>query len=277
MPSLATRFARNSHVLRSDTPLSDDQIRRVAPSIFATSAHTSCSERYAQIPTADVLKGLRKEGFEPFMVCQSRSRLEDRRDFTKHMIRLRHASQIRSAEAHEIVLLNAHDRSSSYQMLSGVFRFVCQNGLISGNELADIRIPHRGDVTGRVIEGAYVVLENAPRIADQVAQMKAIRLNDDEQRVFARTAIELRFDVSDVKPAPVTETQVLRAQRHEDGDASLWTTFNRVQEHLIGGGMRGRNPQGRRMTTRPVEGIDSNTKLNRALWSLAERMQQLKA
>jgi hypothetical protein len=45
-PQLATRFARNTFVARSDTPLADDQMRRAAPSIFAESKHGSRSERY---------------------------------------------------------------------------------------------------------------------------------------------------------------------------------------------------------------------------------------
>ena len=53
---LATRFASHSPVLRSDSPLSDDQIRRVAPSIFADAPHESRSERYSYIPTASVLR-----------------------------------------------------------------------------------------------------------------------------------------------------------------------------------------------------------------------------
>ncbi len=106
---LASRFASRSPSLRSDSPLSDDQIRRVAPSIFADAPHESRSERYSYIPTAAVLTELRKEGFQPFMVAQTRVRNEDRRDFTKHMIRLRHANQINDAEANEIVLLNSHD------------------------------------------------------------------------------------------------------------------------------------------------------------------------
>jgi len=44
----------------------------VAPSIFADAPHESRSERYSYIPTASVLQGLRGEGFEPFMVCQTR-------------------------------------------------------------------------------------------------------------------------------------------------------------------------------------------------------------
>lgn len=119
---LASRFAFRSPSLRSDYPLSDDQIHRVAPSIFADAPHESRSQRYAYIPTAAVLTELRKEGFQPFMVTQTRVRDEGKREHTKHMIRLRHASQINGAEANEIVLLNSHDGTSSYQMLAGMFR-----------------------------------------------------------------------------------------------------------------------------------------------------------
>ena len=52
---LASRFASRSPVLRADHPLSDDQIRTVAPSIFADTPHESRSERYSYIPTAAVL------------------------------------------------------------------------------------------------------------------------------------------------------------------------------------------------------------------------------
>ena len=110
---LASRFASHSPALRSDSPLSDDQIRRVAPSIFADAPHESRSERYSYIPTAAVLTELRKEGFQPFMVCQTRVRNEGRREHTKHMLRLRHANQINAREANEIILLNSHDVCAS--------------------------------------------------------------------------------------------------------------------------------------------------------------------
>nr|WP_171907301.1 hypothetical protein [Burkholderia plantarii] len=44
---LASRFASRSPMLRSDSPLSDDQIRAVAPSIFADAPHESRSKRYS--------------------------------------------------------------------------------------------------------------------------------------------------------------------------------------------------------------------------------------
>ncbi len=273
---LASRFASHSPTLRSDYPLSDDQIRRVAPSIFAEAPHDSRSERYAYIPTAAVLAELRKEGFEPFMAAQTRVRHDDRRDYTKHMIRLRHASQINGAEANEIVLLNSHDGTSSYQMLAGMFRFVCSNGLVCGDTVADVRVPHKGDVAGHVIEGAYQVLGGFEHAQESRESMQAITLDAGESEVFARAALALKYD-DPTKPAPVTESQILMPRRFDDRRPDLWSVFNRTQENLTKGGLHGRAANGRRQQTRPVQGIDSDIRLNRALWLLADGMRALKA
>lgn len=273
---LASRFASHSPALRADQPLSDEQIRRVAPSIFADAPHESRSQRYSYIPTAIVLGKLRHEGFEPFMVCQTRVRNSDRRDHTKHLIRLRHASQINGREANEIILLNSHDGTSSYQMLAGMFRFVCQNGLVCGDTVADVRVPHKGDVAAQVIEGAYEVLHGFERAQHSREAMQAVTLTDGEAGVFARAALALKYD-DPAKPPPITDAQVLAPRRFDDNRPDLWSVFNRTQENLVKGGLDGRSANGRRQQTRPVQGIDQNVRLNRALWLLAEGLRQLKA
>jgi hypothetical protein len=272
---LASSFYYGSPMLRSDSPLSDDQIRRVAPSIFADGKHESRSERYTYIPTIDVLRGLRNEGFQPFMACQTRVRHDDRREYTKHMLRLRHADQITGDEANEIVLLNSHDGTSSYQMLAGVLRFVCQNGMVAGDNVADIRVPHKGNIVQNVING---VLDGFDLIREQKDGMRDVTLDRDEQHAFARSALALRYDPSDTEAAaPVTESQLLAPRRFEDRRDDLWTVFNRVQENLTKGGLHGRSRTGRSMSTRPIIGIDQNVKLNRALWMLADAMRRMKA
>ncbi|TAL52747.1 DUF932 domain-containing protein [Pandoraea sp.] len=273
---LASHFAHRSRVLRSERPLSDDQIRAVAPSIFAEAKHQSRSQRYTYIPTAAVLGKLRQEGFQPFMVTQTRVREDERRDFTKHMIRLRHASQINGAEANEIILLNSHDGTSSYQMLAGMFRFVCKNGLVCGDTVADVRVPHKGDVAGQVIEGAYKVLECFDQAQASRDAMRDVTLDAEEAQVFARAALALKYDDPDKAP-PVTEAQLLSPRRGADTDDDLWSVFNRTQENLVQGGLLGRTANGRRQRTRPVQGIDQNVRLNRALWLLADGMRRLKA
>jgi hypothetical protein len=272
---LATKFAPNHAVLRSVVPLTMEQMRAVAPSIFATERHISRSERYAYIPTSEVLKRLHTEGFSPFQVCQSRSRDVSKREFTKHMVRMRHASQIVGAEANEIILVNSHDGTSAYQMLAGVFRFVCCNGMVCGTTMNDVRIRHNGNVIDNVIEGAFRVVDDFAVVDEQKLGMKALTLKHGEQIAFAKAALSLKYDDPDI-PAPVTEHQLLHIERSDDDAADLWTTFNRVQEHLMDGGLRGRRPDGRRATTRPIHSIDQNIKINRALWVLAEAMRELK-
>ena len=242
---LASSFRYGSPILRSDSPLSDDQIRRVAPSIFADGKHESRSERYTYIPTIEVLRGLRNEGFQPFMICQTRVRDEGKHEFTKHMLRLRHADQITGDEADEIVMLNSHDGTSSYQMLAGTFRFVCQNGMVAGDNIADIRVPHKGNVVQNVINGAFDVLDGFDLIREQKDGMRAVTLDRDEQHAFARSALALRYDPTDAEAsAPIADSQLLAQRRFEDRRDDLWTVFNRVQENLTKGGLHGRSPLG---------------------------------
>ena len=269
-------MARANNTLRSNQPLSNDQIMRVAPSIFAEEAHESRSARYSVIPTIHVLNKLRAEGFEPFSVAQSRTRDEDKRGHAKHMLRLRHVSAMNSQvgeEFNEIVLTNSHDGSSSYQMCSGVYRLVCSNGLTVGTNNQEIRVRHSGDVVDNVIEGAFRVLEEFDVVKEQTASMKGITLDQDEREVFARAALQLRYEEDE--KAPIVESQILRPRRTADQKLDLWTTFNTVQENMIKGGLRGRNASGATVRTRAITGLDQDKKLNRALWTLAEEMKKL--
>ena len=281
--ALATRFAAGTRVIQGHEPLSEDQMRSVAPSIFAEGKHVSRSLRYTWIPTIDVLRSLTREGFEPYMVTQGLSRIEGKAAFTKHMVRLRHGAQARDrVEANEIILINSHDGASSYQLLAGVFRFVCKNGLVVGDVIQDIRIPHMGDIQGEVIDGAVRVLEQFREVDQHREAMQATMLQPPEQIAFATAALALRFGDHSVEeqgghaPAPVTAAQLNEARRSEDAGASLWTTFQRVQENVTKGGLPGRSAQGRRVQTRPVAAIDRSVNLNRALWRLAEEMRRIK-
>jgi hypothetical protein len=281
---LATRFARNTRVLRAEVPLTEDQMRAAAPSVFAEGKHASRSERYTYIPTIEVLRGLRKEGFEPFMVAQGASRIEGKAEFTKHMIRMRHAGQVQTRpEANEIILINSHDGASSYQMLAGMLRFVCCNGLVVGDVVEDIRIPHKGNIQGEVIEGAFRVLDQFEVVQQHAEAMKALPLEPREEIAFATAALALRFGESPVeetgghRPAPITAEQLNEPRRIDDIGHSLWATFQRIQENVMRGGQPGRSVQGRRLQTRPVGSIDRGVSLNRALWMLAEEMRQIKA
>ena len=268
---LASTFARANEIQRNE-PLTNDQIFSIAPSIFAAEKHDSRSDKYAYIPTINIVEGLRKEGFFPFFACQSRTRDESRHEFTKHMIRFRKYDQIFGPEANEIILINSHDGTSSYQMLAGVFRFVCCNGMVAGDTVENIRIPHKGRIVDDVIEAAYTIVDDFEIIDRSKEIMKSTVLTLPEQEAFASAALTLKYD----EEAPIAPRQLLLPKRIEDNKNDVWCTFNRVQENMMKGGQRGFSASGRRVRTREVNSIDTNVKLNKALWVLAEKMAELK-
>lgn len=277
---LASRFNRNSNELRSHQPLTDEQIQRVAPSIFATAAHESRSARYTYIPTSNVLQGLRAEGFMPYMVAQSRARDEGKREFTKHMLRLRRqmGEAVVGAEVPEVILINSHDGSSGYQMIAGLFRFVCSNGMVTPVGTADeVRVRHSGNIVGRVIEGAYEVVREFDRVQASADAMKLVTLGEGDRLSFARAALVAKYGETEHGGHAITESQILLPRRAADVGNDLWRTFNTVQENLVRGGVSSRTSNGRRSSTRAVTGIAQNVQLNRNLWTLADAMKQLKA
>ncbi|AVZ12837.1 DUF945 domain-containing protein [Enterobacter hormaechei] len=268
---LASRFGR-VNLIRRDRPLTHDEMMYHVPSVFSAEKHESRSERYTCIPTIILLESLQLEGFQPFFACQTRVRDLNKREHTKHMLRLRREGQITGKQVPEIILLNSHDGSSSYQMLPGLFRAVCQNGLICGESFGEVRVPHKGNVVEKVIEGAYEVLGIFDKVEEKRDAMQSLLLPPPAQQAFAAAALTYRFGE---EHQPVTESQILAPRRWQDESGDLWTTYQRIQENLIKGGLSGRSVQDKRSRTRAVNGIDSDVKLNRALWVMAENMLQL--
>ncbi|EAA9302966.1 DUF945 domain-containing protein [Salmonella enterica] len=268
---LASRFGRINQI-RRDRPLTREELMQVVPSVFGEDKHASRSERYSYIPTITLLENLQREGFQPFFACQTRVRDLSKREHTKHMLRLRRAGQITGQQVPEIILLNSHDGSSSYQMLPGIFRRVCTNSLVCGQSFGEIRVPHKGNVVEKVIEGAYEVLGVFDRVEEKRDAMQSLLLPPAAQQAMANAALTYRFGE---EHQPVTATQILTPRRYEDRQNDLWTTYQRLQENLLKGGLPGRTAKGKRSHTRAVKGIDGDVKLNRALWVMAENMLEL--
>jgi hypothetical protein len=212
--------------------------------------------------------------------------MADRRDFTKHLIRMRrfdNAAQYAVGDTLcEILLKNANDGSSAYDLMAGLFRIRCLNSLVSQvGTLDSVKVRHSGDVAHKVIEGTYTVLNTAQKALAAPADWSRLSLSSDEKEVLANAAHVLRFgDAEGNVETPIQPRQLLQPRRRDDVGADLWTNFNVIQENVIRGGLHGvgrdANNRRRRVTTRAVNGIDQDVKLNRALFVLASEMAKLK-
>lgn len=274
---------------KANETLSLDQIRASVPSLFAAAPHDSRSDRFVHIPSHDIVTALMGEGFMPVEARQGRVRDQSRRDFTKHMVRLRKQGDTALRQVgdvnFEVIMRNASDGTMGYSFDAGLFRLVCLNGMtVSDRTFASVHVRHAGNrdaIMQNVIEGAYSVLENAEKVLEAPRAWGNLQLSHDERVAFATSAHVLRFGDSEGHvDTPIQPQQLLVARRPADTGNDLWRTFNVVQENSIRGGLsamgRDANNRRRRTTTREVHGIDQDVKLNKALWMLAENMAKLR-
>lgn len=293
----AGRFGHHNDLSLRAKPsewLTLDEMRASLPAIFADHAHESRSARYVHISTADMLGALIERDFLPVEARVSRSRVPGKQAFTKHMVRFRARGDFETTSerrvgdtSFEVILRNAHDGTASYQFMAGLLKLLCLNGMVaSDGTIENVKVLHTGNrqrQLGQVIEGAYTVLDQGPKLIENVRAWQEIGLNDDERMAFAQAAHTVRFADADGKvETPITPGQLLVPRRPQEvGKHDLWSTFNVVQENAIRGGLtaigRDANGQPRRSTTREVRGIDGDIKLNKALWQLTEKMAELKA
>ena len=265
--------------------LTNDEIYRRAPSVFATAPRGDVSNKYQFIPTLDIVEKLRGEGLFPVRVNQSLSRTDGGESYAKHQIRFRPALYMEQQyglleEFPEIVLVNSHDRSSGYQISAGIFRKVCTNGMIAqSSDFGTVSVRHSGNIIDDVIEGTYEIIESIPGILEGVERLKAITLDKRESFAFANAAVQLRYplDSTGAETAPIAAESLLKVRRYSDRDKTdLWSTFNAVQENLIKGGVRGRGATGKRMSTRAINSVTEDVRLNKSLWTLADELRKLK-
>ena len=271
---------------QNETPISihervelpDEQLRARAPSVFAAQAMPGVSSRYAFVPTAQLVGRLRDAGWAPVSAVEQKVKLDERRGFQKHLIRFqrRDVVPIKGEYTPELCLINSHDRSSAYQLHAGLYRFICANGMFvgDGNAFERVSIRHAGFTPDEVIEASFRILDQVPAITAGVEVFRARQLTGPESRAFATAALRLRYEVA--QKAPVGPDKLLEARRYEDAGDDLWHVFNRVQENLLRGGLKDETrcrADGKRFArTRAITGLDRNVRLNKELWSLAQRL-----
>lgn len=256
--------------------LSNDNLRAMVPSAFTLGHGLKVTDKFVNVPTIRVVDALRAEGWMPTQAVECRVRREDNRGFQKHMIRFRQEGDRKINDYFpEIVLINGHDGTTAYQLHAGLFRLVCSNGMVvADSTFAKVSVKHIGFKVDDIIEGSFKILKDVPQIVAQVETMKSIVLTRGEQEAFAKAAIVARYGEPEVMP--VQPANVLHTRRSSDEGQDLWRTFNRVQENLTRGGIRGRTDAGKLLKVREIKNIDKSVGLNKALWTLADEMRKLK-
>ena len=237
------------------------------PAITAGRPMDEVSEKYSFIPTTKVINDLSELGWEP-----SRYGGSQKSHFGRHLIRFRHADispqMVKVGdEIPEIVLLNSHDCTSSFQMKAGIFRLACSNGLIVAEEMfKTLRIKHIHYSLDQVKMAVSQFAGGLPSIMDKVSEMKRVFLSESQINQLANHALFLRFPDANTIDVPLRSA--LQRIRAADSDNSLWTVMNVLQENILRGRMRTRKGRKVKAITETSRVVEFNQKLFSAACSL---------
>lgn len=267
---------------RSNDGISNEELARQLPALFSAEPSDTRSSAYQFVSTQTLIDTMRGEGFVPTYAAQVRSRLQYDRKFSRHMLRFRHRNHLKHREEGgkelggilpEIVMINSHNGSSSYKIMSGLIRFVCMNGLIIADNAMGGRVRHMGENTLEdVVKVSQTVLENSVKGIDFAKRWHEIRLAEHARKEVAKLAHMVRF--GEEPDTVITPDDLLKSRRSEDRQNDLWTTFNVIQENAIRGGLQNAGVHNGRFKiskTKEVGNIMDLQRINQGLWEVCEK------
>lgn len=238
------------------------------------------SERYKVIKTGDLVSQFENEGYVVRELKVQKSRRSEYQGFGVHAIRMSHPNLVLNHEGltPEIVLRNSYNGTSTFEIMMGVFRLVCSNGLVVGTTYERLKVRHVGDVMPKVLIAAEKIKSQTITMSNDIKKFSSIQLTDSQALEFAKRITNELIPVNvnpmlGVVPETIKHGQLLTVRRPDDQGQDLWTVLNRIQENALNGGLRylSRNAQGdiRNASTRQVRSIDTNLTLNRLVWDVA--------
>jgi hypothetical protein len=258
--------------LENTTALTNAQIKSIAPSVFTDVSAPTVSKHYTHIPTSTVIEDMRLLGWDVVDAKEVRARKGV--GFQKHLVIFRNPEVvIDGADGDtvfpQILLTNSHDGKNAFTFTAGLFRMVCENGLvISTEQFEDVKMRHMGYTFEDLQVNIKDMVERLPLTVESMNAMKQTQLGEEQALEFAKKALETRFDKQQMEKIQVDLNDLLTPTRKEDQGSDLWSVFNVIQEKLIDGGFDYRSNSKSRKA-RKIKNFSQDKKVNEKLFSLA--------
>lgn len=258
--------------LQNSDFLSKEEIKSKAPSVFTSTAAQGVSEKYTHIPTSNVIEDMDLLGWKVVDAKEVKARKGI--GFQKHLLVFRNEDVvINGADGDtvfpQILLTNSHDGKNSFTFTAGLFRMICENGLVvSTEQFEDVKMRHMGYTFEELQEQIKGMVERLPLTVESMNKMKKIEMSQDAAIEFARKAVATRFNENEIENISVDINTLLAPTRKEDDGSDLWSVFNVVQEKILDGdfnytfGVKVRK-------ARKIKNFSQDLKINKELFNLA--------
>ena len=258
--------------LESSEFLSKSDIKQAAPSVFTATAATNVSSAYTHIPTSQVIDDMAQLGWGVVDAKQVKARKGV--GFQKHLVVFRNNDiVINGADGDtvfpQILLTNSHDGKNAFTFTAGLFRLVCENGLvISTTEFENVKLRHMGYTFEELQAKIKEMVERLPLTVESMNKMKQIQLDEEQAVELATRALATRFTEEEMTRITIDAKLLLEPTRPEDKGTDLWSIFNVIQEKIIEGDFN-YNAGSKSRKARRIKNFNQDLKVNKELFELA--------
>ena len=268
--------------VKAHQALTDSDIEFICPVAFKEKmtnkeiANLGLSKHYSFVPTSKVINDLRALGWNPVAAVQVKARKKETNGYQKHMITFENDSYKTegATEYPQLLLTNSHDGGNAFTLSAGIFRLVCENGLvIKSEDYGTSRLVHKGysfDSIQKLVNDFVATIDET---LTRITAMKEVELTKAQQMEFAKAAALLRFTEKSYNEQNISDVveldDLLSVDRKEDAGDGLWEVYNRVQESIVQGSFHyiGGNKKSRK--ARPIKNFKQSIDVNKKLSELA--------
>ena len=252
--------------LKKSQKLSKDELREIAPSIFSTVPSPEVSKKYSHIPTDKLIDDMELLGWNVIDAKEVAARTKGTRGFQKHLVVFRNDDIVINQMPNNIVesstsptgyrrtdgtfakknpidtvfpqilLTNSHDGKNAFTFTAGLFRMVCENGLVvSTNEFEKVSIRHMGYDFEELQNQINEMVERLPLTVESMNNMIDTKMNQKSILKFAKDMLAVRFPEDELRRITIDMDEFITPVRPEDKGDDLWSVFNVIQEKIIEG------------------------------------------
>ena len=243
-----------------------DELREIAPSIFSTIPSPGVSKKYSHIPTDKLIDDMELLGWKVIDAKEVNARTKGTRGFQKHLVVFRNDDIVINQMPNNIVesstsptgfrktdgtfakknpidtvfpqilLTNSHDGKNAFTFTAGLFRMICENGLvISTNEFEKVAIRHMGYDFEELQKQITEMVEQLPLTVESMNKMIDTQMNQKSILKFAKDMLAVRFPEDELRRITIDMDEFITPVRPEDKGEDLWSVFNVIQEKIIEG------------------------------------------
>ena len=254
--------------------MTKEQMREAAPAVFTMSPSNEVSKHYTHIPTTKVIDDMELLGWGVVDVKEVKARKATTRGVQKHMVVFRNPDVVINGEDGDtvypqILLTNSHDGKNAFTFTAGLFRMICENGLvISTTQFEDVKMRHMGYTFEDLQVNIREMVERLPLTVESMNKMKQVEMEEKSILEFAKKALTTRFNELQMKRIKVDLKELVNPTRKEDIGNDVWSVFNVIQEKIIHGDFEYISGTKVRKA-RKVKNFKQDQKINKELFDLA--------